>query len=373
MKNNLASQWKNLIISAKSDKDLNLGLEKLYLKHRPKKMEIILNSYCPNKCKHCLYNPKYYKYNKNLAPSVWLKYLNKMYYKFGYRNYIFCGRLLSLENIRLIKEFKKNHPDIIFGIIVTDNICPATKYAIIDLKPNWVDVSLDGTAKAHDNQRNRNGSFKATLSMLCQFREAGIKRINILSCATTLNINTIVPMIKQVNRLGFKNFFVGVITARKGWHLDLKLVPSAKQITKLARDLQAIIAKLDDAFIDFELYSAVYAKQLFNQWPKLVAQMKAVDDHLEYNENKGKNQFQIGYYPCSITCATHFIVNSNGDVVPPFVVRLAKIPTEFILGNLRNINNPKSVHQSFIKKFGFNIYRQEITAERNQLKNLLIN
>ena len=371
MTNNLAKQWKNLIQNTNSAKELRAGLVDIYLKNKPQKLEIILNSHCPNKCQHCIYHPEYSKFNKNMPSSFWLKHLDKLYKKFGFRHFIFCGRFLSLDNIKLLKAFKQTHQDITFGIIITDNICTATKFAIIDLQPDWIDVSMDGTAKAHDNQRQRPGSFRATLNMICQFRDAGIKRINILTCATTLNITTIIKMVKQVNKLGFKNFFIGAVIARSGWHIDQKLIPSSQEICKLAKVLKKHFGSLNNAYVEFELYGPDYAQKLFSGWPELAKRMEPVADHLEYRLQKTNSQLYIGYYPSSLVCSSHFIINSNGDILPPLVIQMSKIPSKYVFGNIKHIKNSDQTHHLFVKKYAFEIYQRELALEKKLLKGLI--
>jgi len=360
--------WLDLIHSDMPEKDLVAGLRNIYKYPMPGIAEIILESYCPNNCRHCIYPPDYHSFNSTLSAENWTVILGKLYMTIGLRKYVFSGRSLNEKGISIISNFKKKFPDIEVGIICDGRTIEPFVDKVIQLAPDWVDMSVDGLEKDHDLQRNDAGAFQKTMSVLRQLKDSGvIKKVNILTCLTTLNINSVLDMIETLNNMGFKNFFVAPVTVLEGHRPDPNLAPKMEDLIQFVDAMISRSKGYYDAWVELDIYERQYAGGIKQLRPGLFAEFIPVGEHLEYITKIGNNEIHISYYQSSLTGFRELIINSDGTIALPKAMAMGKIPEECIFGNVSNPGEIIGILDTFTYKEAFSFYENEFLQEKHIL------
>lgn len=363
--------WQNIINSEAESSELLFRLKEIYQHNRPYNVEIVLNSYCPNKCVHCIYPTDYHLLYKNLEPNKWEKIFEILYQKLSFRNYIFNGRSINKPYFRIMSFLKKNFPDITMGIVIDGSIKEDNIDELARISPDWVDVSLDGLEPQHDMQRAQSGSFQKTMKILRKLKDNGsFKKISILSCLTTININSIIDMIILLNGEGFPNFFITPVTIVEDYHPSPYLRPTGEQLVAFIDKILNRINSLSDTWVEINVFEAGYALDIAQGKREIFLKSITDYDHLEFMKYVGTNEIHICYYPISLTGVREFIINSNGDVLPPKVVAMGKIPSNLIFGSILNFDNNHGIFDQMFNSSAFKFYLRELKEEIRLLKNL---
>jgi len=338
--------WHKLINSDLRDEDLAIGLSNIYKLHGPSVTELVMESYCPNKCQHCIYPPDYHHYSKSLSEDEWANSLNYLYKTAGLRRFVYSGRHTLKKHFQILNGFKKKFPDIRLGIIADANELEPLIEDLIRLRPDWVDISLDGLEKEHDFQRMNEGSFRKTIENLHLLRALRVsEKINILTCLTNLNKQSVLDMIKLLNKDGFTNFFISPLTIVKGYRPDPNLMLSAEDFTSFINTSIKEGNNLIDAYVAIDIYEANYAQAIQLLQPDIFNNFLFSGEHLEYTFKTGDNEIYVNFYPSSLTGLRECIVNSDGCIIPPKVMAMGEIPDNLIFGNILNVESNKNIFQ----------------------------
>lgn len=352
-------------------------LADIYHAFPPTQGELIFSGACSFQCAHCIYPSSFARNNRGLEIGEWGNILQTLARDVGIRTFVYGGRSLNADGVEVMTSLRSRVPDAHIGMI--DNGISMLPHldGLRAVRADWFDVSLDGLAEDHDRQRGRPGSFAEGLSGAMRLKEGGFApRVNILTCLTTLNYRSVCDMIRQVNALGFKNFFVVPITLVDGVGPAPKLRLSREQLAAFISELKRLVTDLEDAWVELLLFSSDYAADLASALPDLWDAHAAGRDELYwdmseiYGAGNAVNPLFIRYYPLSLTGIRELIVNTNGDVIVPKSMVHGKVPQEAVLGNLlRNSSNELLANLPELQGFGF--YRAELRKEAALLRSVV--
>jgi len=360
--------WEELIHSDIAEKGLVAGLRDIYKYPRPRIAEIVLESYCPNNCRHCIYPPDYHRFNSTLSEKKWAAILEKLYTAIGLRKYVFSGRSLNEQGISIISNFKTRFPDSEVGIICDGRTIEPLVAQVIKLVPDWVDISVDGLERDHDLQRNDVGAFQKTISVLRQLKDSGvIRKVNILTCLTTLNMSSVLDMIELLNNMGLKNFFITPVTVVEGYRPNPGLAPEMKNFIHFVDAMISRSKDYYDTWIELDIYEIQYVGAIKKLRPGLFAGFVPVDQHLESIKKNGNNEIHIAYYPSSLTGLRELVINSDGAVTVPKAMAMGKIQKECIFGNVSNPAKLPEILSTFVNRQAFSFFANDILQEKNLL------
>lgn len=344
-------------------------LADIYHAFPPTQGELIFTGACSFQCAHCIYPPSFARNNRSLEIGEWENVLQALARDVGIRTFVYGGRSLNADGVEVMATLRSRVPDAHIGMI--DNgisILPHLD-GLRAVRADWFDVSLDGLAEDHDRQRGRPGSFAEGLRGAMRLKEEGFApRVNILTCLTTLNYRSVCDMIRQVNALGFKNFFIVPITLGDGLGPAPELRLSREQLAAFISELRRLVADLDDAWVELLLFSSDYAADLASALPDLWDAHEAGRDELFWDMSKisgagnAINSLFIRYYPLSLTGIRELIVNTNGDVIVPKSMVHGRVPREAVLGNLLR-NSLDHLLANLPELQGFEFYRAELRKE----------
>lgn len=362
--------WCDLIDSMIPEEELLIRLKDIYRKNPPFIAEIIMNSHCPSKCRHCIYAADFERYNRNMTMAEWKAAFRVIHDELGFKRFIFDGRSFTEECIRAIK-FLKNFEDVKVGVIADGISIEPFIEELMDFPPDWLDVSVDGLEKDHDVQRNREGAYRKTVNILLELKDSGhFDKINILTCLSTLNIGSILEMIAFLNGEGFKNFFITPVSVLKGYRPDPNLQPQKEDFVNFLNELLSAASGFSDTWLEVDIYDSLYASAIKQFSPEIFSAFIPENEHLELVKRYGNNEVHICYYPSSLTGVREFIVNSNGDIIPPKAMAMGKIPREFIMGNILNLYNGRNIFNQLFSEKSSIMFTKEFMEEKQLLKPL---
>ena len=363
--------WCDLINSMIPEQELLIRLKDIYRKNPPYIAEIIMNSHCRSKCRHCIYAPDFERYNRNMTIAEWEAAFRIIHDELGFKRFIFDGRSFTEECIRAINFLKKNFEDVKVGVITDGISVEPFIEELMDFPPDWLDVSVDGLEREHDIQRNCMGSFKRTINVLLKLRDSKhFDKINILTCLTTLNIGSILGMTALLNGEGFKNFFITPVSVLKGYRPDPNLQQQKENFVNFLNELLNTASRFSDTWLEVDIYDSLYASAIKQFSPEIFSELMPENEHLKLVKRYGNNEVNICYYPSFLTGIREFIVNSNGNIIPPKVMAMGKIPKEFIVGNILNLHKGRNIFNQLFNEKSFIMFTKEFMEERQLLKPL---
>lgn len=361
-------QWYSLIQSNLSEVDILASLKKIYVEHPPVLAELIVESYCPSQCQHCIYPPDYHKNNKVLTEQQWQLILHNLYADLGFRTYVFGGRHLTRKIINVISYLKRNFSDAGVGLIADCRDLEALLTDVEELEPDWVDISIDGLQMEHDLQRGKIGAFDQALRVIRELKDSSfLSKVNILPCLTTINMASVVEMIGILNAEGFKNFFISPVTVVKNFRPAQRLAPSNKDFVCFIDKLLARSVTLTDSWVEINIYDVRYFVAIKQLRPDLFSSFTYKNDHFEYVKEVDENEVHINFYPISLAGINEFIVNSNGDIIPPKVVAEGIVGKDMVFTNMLDWNNEPDFFAGMMDKKAFNFYLAELLREKSAL------
>lgn len=343
-------------------------LRQIYESNPPAFGEIIFTSACQFACQHCIYPPEYGRFNSALSSEQWIRIIKNIHDELGIRTFIHCGRSLDDTGVKALQWIRYALPDAQVGLI--DNGISMIPYLdeLSALRPDWLDISIDGMEKDHDLQRNRIGAFKNTLTTIDYLREKEVApKVNILICLTSLNKDSVIGLIEFMNRRGFKNFFISPVSTFKDYGPPEDLKVSGKNFSDFLRNLSSSLERLDDAWVDVNIFDVEYMSFIKEFYPELWKGFTLQQRHLAWNMQSGDNELYINYHPLSLSGIRDFTVNSNGDVILPQSMRKGQIPAEDIVGNLVSESPLEIVRKLRTREF-FSLYFKFLMEEKNLFK-----
>ena len=352
-------------------------LRKAYRENWPTQGELIFSGACEFTCQHCIYPPTYARANRGLSVEQWDRILENIAQNLGIGTFVYGGRSLSAEGVEVLTGLRRRFPDTQIGLIDNGISMLPLRDRLAGVKAEWIDVSLDGQEREHDLQRGRLGSFRAGLEGVQWLVRNGITpKVNILTCLTTLNQASVIPMIRELNAMGLKNFFIIPVTVAEGMGPSPELQVSAEDLARFIAELRAVMPLLDDAWVELNCFSAKYAEYIAQKAPDIWGQFSCDRDGLSWGEksvgtaNQYVNEFYVRYYPVSLTGTRELIVNTNGDVIVPKSMAAGRIADEHVLGNLLR-QEAHEIVEGLPESPEFLFYEQEFLHEQNLLRRYL--
>ena len=355
----------------------NQALEEIraaYRDHWPTQGELIFTGACEFQCQHCIYPPSYAQLNRGLAVEEWDRILQDMSQKLGIQTFVYGGRSVTANGLEVLARLRERLPEAHIGLIDNGISMLPRRNLLAEVRPDWIDISLDGQEQDHDVQRRSVGSFRAGLEgALWLVRNGVAPKVNILTCLTTLNRNSVIPMIRDLNGMGFKNFFITPVTVVDGVRPLPQLRLPAEEFAVFIAELRAALGQLDDAWVEVNLFSVTYAEYVARFLPDIWSQFVSDRDSLSWyerspdSEERGASEFFIRYYPSSLTGTREFIVNTNGDVIVPTSMVAGRIEEKHVLGNLLR-QAAVGVVEGLPDSAKFSFYEQEFLHEQDMLR-----
>ncbi|WKZ15487.1 MAG: radical SAM protein [Candidatus Jettenia caeni] len=363
-KNTPIGIWWDLIHSDIDLIEIRQRLRQAYESNLPELGAIIFTSTCQCNCQHCIYHTDYSKFNACLSSDQWKRIVRNIYDNLGIKTFIHNGRSMDDTGVKVLKWMREEFPDVQIGLI--DNGISLNSYLdeLHDIQPDWIDISIDGMEKEHDLQRNRTGFFKETFKTINRLLQEDIApKINILSCLTTINKDSVINLIKFMNQNGFKNFFVSPVCTFKDYGPSEKLRVTGVDLTKFIRNLYSSLDKLKDTWIEFNIFDAEYMKYIKMFYPELWHSLYTKQKYLSYGMYLDDNELYVNYHPLSLNGIREFIINSNGDVILPQAVRKQRIQDEDIIGSLLSENASETINK--LRRFKLGFYVNALTVEKS--------
>lgn len=355
--------WWDLIHSDNDLIEIGQRLKQVYESNLPELGAIIFTSTCQCNCQHCIYHTDYSKFNACLSSDQWKRIIRNIYDDLGIKTFIHNGRSMNDTGIKVLKWMRQEFFDIQIGLI--DNGMSLIPYLneLHDIQPDWIDISIDGMEKEHDLQRNQMGFFKKTFRTISYLLQQDMApKINILSCLTTINKNSIINLIEFMNQQGFKNFFISPVSTFKDYDPSEKLRISGSDLAGFVKNLYASLYKFQDTWIEFNIFDVEYFRDIKASYPELWHGFKMEQKHLSDKISHAENEFYINYYPLSLNGIRELIVNSNGNVLLPQVIRKGQISDEDVVGNLLSKSASEAITE--LRRFKLDFYINALIMEK---------
>ena len=336
--------------------------------------EFIFTPACEFQCQHCIYPPSYVRFNRGLGVEQWVSMLQDISGNLGIRNFVYAGRSLTTEGVQVLARLRDRLPEALIGVI--DNGISMRRVAdqLADLHLNWIDISLDGLEREHDLQRGRNGSFRAGLEGALWLAENGVApKVNILTCLTRFNQRSVIPMLQELNQVGFRSFFITPVTIIDGVRPSPSLRPTQGEFAEFLEELRAAMPLLYDAWVEVTVFSATYAAGIARLNPNIWRNFERDRDGLTWSERSRcrfasvTNDLVIRYYPSSLSGTKSLIINTNGDVIVPKAVATGRISNDHVVGNLLQ-QAARDIVAGVTSSKAFAFYQQEFLNEKQLLK-----
>ncbi len=364
-------QWRNAI-TGDAPKAF-ARLQAAYLENWPSQGELIFTGACTFKCKHCIYAPSFARFNQGLTVDDWDTILADLARGLHIGTFVYGGRSVSEEGLEVLSRLRRSRPAAQVGLIDNGISMLPLREKIFDVAADWIDSSLDGLEADHDRQRGKAGSFRAGLEGAQWLVENGAApKVNILTCLTAINRSSVIPMIRDLNALGFRNFFVTPVTIVDGVGPAPELRLGAEEFGEFVEQLRDAVSGLEDAWVEVTIYGAEYAKFLAQRVPAIWQGMTSDRDGLAWHESCSatNSDFFVRYYPISLTGTRELIVNTNGDLIVPQSMARGKVETDDIVGSLLT-SSARELVQMLPESPRFGFYGKELVRERNLLRRYL--
>lgn len=366
------ARWRAAI--AGSQEQALRQLRAAYQENGPTQGELIFTGACEFACQHCIYAPSFAKHNPGLSVDEWGRIVGDMGEGLGINTFVYGGRSVTSEGLDVLNQLRKRRPGSHIGLIDNGISIRPIRERLAELVPDWVDISLDGQEAEHDLQRGRSGSYRAGLDGALWLVQNGVTpKVNILSCLTNINQHSIIPMIRELNARGFKNFFITPVTIVGGARPSLDLQLSAEELAGFIHRLRKAVDLLDDAWVEINLFSGSYAESVARLVPEIWQRFSSDRDGLVWREKKTAQpdtELFIRYYPISLTGTRELIVNTNGDVIVPKSMAQGRIAQHDVIGNLIR-NRAQEIVERLPVSPAFDFYWNEFMLEKDLLKEYL--
>jgi len=349
-------------------------LRQAYCEHLPTQGEMIFTGACDFTCQHCIYPPSFARFNKALPADRWDGMLEDIRQMLDIRTFVYGGRSLTPEGLDVLTRLRGRCPDVQIGLIDNGISMEPVRERLHDVRADWIDISLDGQERDHDLQRGREGSYRAGIEGARWLVDSGVApKVNILTCLTTINRASVIPMIRELNAEGFRNFFITPVTIVEGVRPAPQLRVEGESLVEFIRELREALPSMDEAWVELTFYSTEYAKNVAMLAPELWRQFSLDRDGFvwaepaEGGEAVGGSQLFVRYYPISLTGVRELIVNTNGDVIMPKSVGLGQVDRKAVAGNLLQ-QDVRQIVAELPRSNAFAFYWKEFQHEQDLLR-----
>ncbi len=295
-----------------------------FLVNRPLEVSYFINNVCNLKCKHCYVG--YEETDNELPVSMWKEVFDKLI-GMGALTFGNVGKepLLSwdktLELLSYFAEKRHENKKLRFGFVtngyfLSDEIVDA----ILEIVPDYIDVSLDGVGEDHDNIRGR-GNYGIVRDNLKSLPKKLKDKVFISHTLNSRNRHYLEILIREMNNIDISNIIISPYIRNSGLVNDLEI------------DHYTIANYYDDVIsgkvIDFSEVQnfQVLLKADFDTQRKLITQLVEekvidtknllVDDYgVIYNNFPQKNgsEVKINYMPFSDTFSRAIRISHDGYV-----------------------------------------------------------
>ncbi len=359
--------WHNLITSDKSEADYKTGLKKIYQVYKPFIAGITFTGHCPNNCIHCIFHPNFSTYNHDISIDQWKQVIQNVTHSLEVQYLIFNGRSITDQSIEFLSYVRDAVPNIQIGIIADGITLLPTINKLSLINPDWIDISIDGKESDHDTQRNRKGSFKKARETLFTLRDNDISnKINILTCFTSINKDSILECIQDFNHEGFNTFFISPINTFNA-HPSEKLKTAENDLIQLINNIRSQLDSLHDVWIELNLYNIEHMRIIQKHDQDLWGAFKDTKDCLSWKMKAQNSIFNISYYPLSLEGTKEIAINCTGDVILPYAMALGEIPQQYRQGSLLSQPASEIVNNSIHSEI-FEFYSNALHDEINIFK-----
>ena len=349
------------------------GLQAVYRSRTPVQGEIVFTGACSYACQHCIYPPSFAASNKSLSVDDWEMIFGKLHDELGINSFVYGGRSVSKPGIRALASLRDALPGARIGLIDNAISYVPFKEQIVDLGLDWIDISVDGLEREHDEQRGVIGGFKETLNGLdwLVLKQAAPK-INVLSCLTTINRHSLIPMIRELSERGLPNFFITPVSLLDGVRPNPSLRVSSEEFANFVFELEDALSSMNDVWVELLMFGADYFSDLLWRRTGLAERFTPSGDSLVYQASSAgrgtgvSNELYLRYFPISLNGIREFIVNTNGDFIFPKVAAYGQIPEHGIAGNLLQ-DSPAELYRDLPSLKQFDFYVDEFLKEQKML------
>lgn len=316
-------------------------LRRIYRRFRASQVELIIAGACPFACKHCIYPTRFPQLNAELDVEQWRRVLDVCVHELGMTTFVHSGRSVNRAGVDILLYLRRIAPGARIGLIDNGISYVPFRSQLADIGLDWIDISIDGLEAEHDRQRGRPGAFRdAVDGALWLMSHAVTPRVSVLTCLTSINVATVIPMIRALNAQSFKNFFVTPVTVVDDLQPHPSLRVDASRFSSFLRDLLFEAARLDDAWVEVNMFGAEYFSALAAGHPDWARDFLPQHDALSRRTSFAGGRpdtttdFSVNFLPASLTGLREFIVNTNGDVILPKAVSFGQVPPDCIIGNM---------------------------------------
>lgn len=366
--NSPAAEWLSIL----RDRDLegaSLRLADIYSRNPPTVAEVIFSADCEFACAHCIYAPTFATRESEVTLEQWRVLARGLIEELGVDTFVYSGRAVTNAGAQLLAWLRESFPALRIGLI--DNGISMRPHAdlLMRAKPDWIDLSFDGLETEHDRQRGRPGAYRDGLVGARWVRSSEVtSKGSISTCLTTLNVDSLLPMIRELRSFGYNNFFIIPLVLGDGVRPNARHMLSGTQLALILRDLKKLVSELGDVWIELDLYMPEYLVGLLKNLPdELTIKFSPVSTHLSAVVIDDQNaHFSVRYYPVSLTGALELVINGDGDLLVPRAISKSALAESDVVGNLLR-GDPVAVVRALPNGQKFDFYSREIQRELNML------
>jgi MoaA/NifB/PqqE/SkfB family radical SAM enzyme len=175
---------------------------------------IYANNLCNLQCLHC-----YYGFKKTRDPELsldeWDRVIAEAYAE-GFRRFAIVGKEpfingRAVKIMRRLERLRKEDEGVIFGVVNNGMFLERWAEELYRLRPDYIDVSVDGLEQDHDALRGR-GSFSKVLANLAAIDiHAACSKLFVSSVLHGRNCRTLQDLIPFFAARGISNFYINLI------------------------------------------------------------------------------------------------------------------------------------------------------------------
>lgn len=178
---------------------------------KPLEISYFVNNVCNLSCSHCYVGYKHK--SDNLSRKEWELCFNELI-ALGSRTFGNVGKepLVTWELTRdMLQHFAaKRHTvqGLRFGLVTNGTLMDERKREeLVEIEPDYIDVSLDGVENIHDSIRGT-GAFRKTFENLSSLPEAVKQRVFISFTLNRRNEQSLARLIQQLYGIGIRQFLI---------------------------------------------------------------------------------------------------------------------------------------------------------------------
>lgn len=181
-------------------------------------VSVCLNAVCPLQCRHCYLAPE--EPAVGIAARRWLQFLESVFSDLKPHSLCFSGKeifavdesaSLFFEAIRLRNHLQTNAAARTrIGVVTNGTLLGRYRRHLLQCPPDWLDVSIDGLERYHDEVRG-NGAFRKMARNLPWLNESLGDRLWVALTLMEGNVEALPEIVSGLHgEFGLKQFSVGI-------------------------------------------------------------------------------------------------------------------------------------------------------------------